>query len=94
MVKDFDSEGFSVSEDLMTNADTPALALSGIIEDPVNPFTGAAIDSSAKDDDLLIFASNEYYISRNNGYTFIPGPWYSVSADIRNVDNWTYEGEW
>ncbi len=94
MVKDFDSEGFSVSEELMTNADTPALALSGIIEDPVNPFTGAAIDSSAKDDDLLIFASNEYYISKNNGYTFIPGPWYSVSADIRNVDNWTYEGEW
>ena len=95
LVKDFDAEGFTVSEEFMTNADTPVLALEGIVNDPVNPFTGNRISSDPKyDGDLLIFESHEFIITRNNGNTFLPGNWYSVSDDIRRVENWTYEGEW
>ena len=36
LVKDFNSTGFTVSEEFMTNADTPYLAFKGIIDNPVN----------------------------------------------------------
>ena len=95
LVKDFDSHGFTVSDEFMTNADTAYLATRGLIEDPVNPFTGNPIDTAYKDDDeVLVFASHEYMINENNGNTYIPGPWYSVSGDMRDIDNWEYEGEW
>ena len=32
----------------MTNADTPSLAFEGLIDDPVNPFTGNKINTDAK----------------------------------------------
>ena len=95
LVKDFDASGFTESDEFMTNADTPTLALSGLIEDPVNPFTGNPINSDPKyEGDLLVLASHEFYISRNNGTTFMPGPWYTVHDDIREIDNWEYVGEW
>lgn len=95
LVKDFDSHGFTVSDEFMTNADTAYLATRGLIEDPVNPFTGNPIDTAYKDDgEVMVFASHEYMINENNGSTYIPGPWYSVSGDMRDMDNWEYEGEW
>ena len=33
----------------MTNADTPLLALDGIIDEPVNPFTGNKLSSAIKE---------------------------------------------
>lgn len=40
MVKGFGSSELKTSEDFMTCADVPALAVEGVIEDPINPFTG------------------------------------------------------
>ncbi|MBO4242437.1 MAG: hypothetical protein J5883_04085, partial [Clostridiales bacterium] len=95
MVKDFDAEGFTVSNEFMTNADTPFLAVTGLIEDPVNPFTGNPVDTSYKDDgEVTVFASHDFFIGDNNGTAFIPGPWYYVSDDMRDIDNWEYAGEW
>ena len=95
LVKDFDSHGFTVSDEFMTNADTAYLATKDLVEDPVNPFTGNPIDTAYKDDgEVTVFASHEYMINENNGNTFIPGPWYSVSGDMRDMDNWEYEGQW
>ena len=48
MVKDFDSTEFTVSHEFMTNADTPTLAMEGLIDNPVNPFTGKAINADEK----------------------------------------------
>ena len=48
MVKDFDATGFQVDDTFMTNADTPTLASAGLIDNPVNPFTGNPIDSSRR----------------------------------------------
>ena len=93
MVKDFGAKGFTVNEDFMTNADTPALATSGIIKDPVNPFTGNPISSSAKSGPQNIFYSDNINVEINNGNTFQPGSWYTVNGDPHDPGNWKYTGE-
>lgn len=89
MVKDFDSKGFAVSDAFMTNGDVPTLAAKGIIDNPRNPFTGKALDSSQKDVPVqYVFGSRQWNVDKNNGNTFLPGKWYSVHDDMRNPDNW------
>ena len=91
MVKDFDSEGFSSSDVFMTNADVSLIALEGIIEDPVNPFTGNKLTDSAKYlDEQYIVVSEDWDVSKNNGNTYNPCQWYKVSDDIWNKDNWEF----
>lgn len=89
LVKDFDSREFTTSEEFMTNGDVPTLALEGIIENPVNPFTGKEIDSSEKSaHDQYVISSKDWSIEENNGNTFHPSAWYSVHDDMRDVNNW------
>ena len=94
MVKDFSGTGFAVSEEFMTNADVPTLATEGVIENPVNPFTGKPISSSEKTaHDQFLIDSNHWQVSDNNGYSFLPGTWISVSDDIWDKDNWDFYNE-
>ena len=89
MVKDFNSEGFTTSEEFMTNGDVPALAVANLIDNPVNPFTGKTIDSSEKlAHDQYVIASREWDVNINNGNTFLPANWYSVHDNIWEKDNW------
>ncbi len=93
MVKDFGSRGEMVqSEEFMTNADTPFLASKGVIENPVNPFTGKAITNDAKNGEQKILYSGEWGVDKNNGNTFKPGQWYSVKDNIWKKGNWKYLG--
>ncbi|MBQ4270924.1 MAG: YidC/Oxa1 family membrane protein insertase [Clostridiales bacterium] len=95
LVKDFDSEGFTESSEFMTNADTPVIAFDGLIEDPVNPFTGNIISSSYKSDEpLLVSDSHSFDIEYNNGNVFEAGPWYQVDGDVLDIRSWEYAGEW
>ena len=95
MVKDFDSREFSTDMRLMTNADTPTLAMEGLIDNPVNPFTGVPIDSSAKEaEELHVFGSRVINLSVNNGTAFLPGPWYAVHDSILDSNNWRELGEY
>ena len=95
MVKDFDCSGFTVSYDFMTNADVPALATANVIDNPVNPFTGKAINDDAKDlGPMHILFSEDWKVSENNGTAFLPGSWYSVHDDIFERSNWEYLGEY
>ena len=48
LVKDFGSTELTTDDTFMTNADTPTIAFSGLIEHPVNPFTGKEINSDGK----------------------------------------------
>ena len=48
LVKDFGSTELTTDYTFMTNADTPSLAFEGLIDDPVNPFTGNKINTDAK----------------------------------------------
>ena len=93
MVKDFGSHGELIqSEEFMTNADTPYLASPGVIENPVNPFTGKKITNDAKQGEQKILYSGDWGVDKNNGYTFKPGEWYSVKDNIWKKANWKYLG--
>ena len=93
MVKDFDATGFTVCEDFMTNADTPVLATEGLIENPVNPFTGNPIDSDFKNGPQKVFIT-EYCLCSDNldRNTFYPGSWYVLDGNPHDPKSWSYAG--
>ena len=90
MVKDFNSREFTINNQFMTNADVPAIAMKGIIESPVNPFTGNAINDEMKNNELQeVQQTVEFRPGYNHGNTFLPSPWYNVYGDnIFIRDNW------
>ena len=91
MMKDFGSQEFSVDTAFMTNADVPVMAMKGIINVPVNPFTGNFINDEAKKAPLLITASSKHNTRENNGNVFdtSDAPWYEVTGDnIFDKSNW------
>ena len=95
LVKDFDSEGFTVSDEFMTNADVPTIATGGLIADPVNPFTGNPVNDDDKySGDLHVSLSDEFSVVTNNGNTFLPGDWYAVRENIFEEENWEYLGNY
>ena len=90
MVKDFGATEFTTSDEFMTNADVPTLAMDGLIENPVNPFTGKAIDSSEKTaHNQMIIMSNIYNVAENGGNAFLPAGWISVKDNIWDKNNWS-----
>ena len=94
MVKDFNSTGFNVSDEFMTTGDVPTLATDNVIENPVNPFTGNAINSDAKTaHDQYISASDQWDVNKNNGNTYLPGDWYTVHDNIFDLNNWSLYAE-
>lgn len=94
LVKDFDTHGFTISEEFMTNADVPTLAVEGLIENPVNPFTGNPINSDAKlGGKQYVTQSKVYNIAENSGYQFVEAGWAAVSTDVRDINNWEFFDE-
>lgn len=90
MVKDYNSNGFTVSDDFMSNADVPTIAFNGLIDNPVNPFTNNPINDKEKT------AHNQYILASMNlepgnnikNTTFTPGYWYTVHDSIWDKSNW------
>ena len=80
MVKDFDAHGFTVNEDFMINADTPLLAMDGLISSPVDPNTGDPLSDETK----YIFPQ---YVVYNLGDTV----WYEFQGDVREEDSFIRE---
>lgn len=95
LVKDFDAKGFKTSNEFMTNADTPTLATSGLINGAKNPFSGKIISNEDKKGDLYVTTSWNYEIDKGNGYTFETddGDWYLVGRDMRDPKNWKCLGK-
>jgi YidC/Oxa1 family membrane protein insertase len=91
LVKDFGVGGKLISDNtFMTNADVPALALSGQIENPVNPFTGKAITNDIKKEPLYIAVSGDIHLENPDETMFIFDPkqdWY-VQGGIFEESNW------
>ena len=98
LYKDFNASGFNVSYEPMTNADTPALLVNGVTEQPVNPFTGKPlIDGSYKSGSLdVIYGGGEgIMVNINNGQKFMPTYWFKVDTNggmLFDPNNWTYDG--
>ena len=91
MVKDFGATGFTTSTEFMTNGDVPTLATQGVLENPVNPFTGKPINSSEKTaHDQLVILSRGWDVDENNGNAYLPGPWASITGSIWEKDNWKF----
>ena len=94
MVKDFNATGFTVSEDFMTNADTPVIATSGLIDNPENPFTKNPLTSDSKNGPQMVFLSDDIDLENNNGNVFNPGKWFIFNGGSpKDPGNWTYLDE-
>lgn len=91
LVKDFNSSGFTMSDEFMTNADVPVIAAKGLIENPVNPFTGNLITNDEKTaHEQYVILSNEYLVDTNNGNTYLPARWARVKDNLWDKDNWEF----
>ena len=95
LIKDFDAHGFRVCEDFMCNADVPALAAEGLIEDARNPFTGTLLKSGEKDKGIAVTLSDNGSIKgallQPGGYAVDTSdrPWYRVNRDLFDPSCWT-----
>ena len=91
MVKDYNATGFTTDRTFMTNADVPAIALEGIIDDPKNPFTGSDIDMSRKQGVQHVLFSESWDVMENNGNVFKiggNGQWYEMQGSVFNEESW------
>lgn len=94
MVKDFNATEFTSSDEFMTNADVPTLATDGLIENPINPYTGKEINSDEKyAHDQYITRSTLWDVTQNNGYTFKESKWAKVSENLWDKENWEFYNE-
>lgn len=98
LFKDFGSRGQLVtdSQTFMTNADTPSLLLKGLIENPVNPFTGKEIPldtTELKKDGVVISVSDKHRPSDNGKYQFSieSDQWWRVRGNIFEAASWSRE---
>lgn len=90
LVKDFGSEGFTVSDEFMTNAETPFLAFDGIISNPVNPSTGNPLVSQLNSDSFTVMYNDDIVAEDVEGRTtYSEGVWYEVDGDVLAPDSWT-----
>lgn len=93
MVKDFNAKGFTTSDNFMTNADVPTLATSGLINNPVNPFTGKPINSDAKHNPQTVIYTPVWSPSDLEGTRFPESDRYVISGGKpHDPNNWKYIG--
>jgi hypothetical protein len=91
LVKDFDASGnLKTDMSFMSNADVPTIALRGLIDYPVNPYTGNSINSEAKKNPLYIGISGSIHISdpRTTQFGLNPKEDYYVHDNIFDANNW------
>ncbi len=96
MVKDFNQTGpLKTDGTFMTNGDVPSIALNGIVEAPVNPFTNKKIPldtTSIKKDGVIISSSDVHQAWLMQGdYTFPvrKNQWWRVKDDVFKASSWT-----
>ena len=93
LVKGFDAKGFSTIDVLISNADTPALAAKGIIDDPKNPYTGEKLKTFEETDKKpQLFFSLLWQTKYNTGSKFPAANWFTVKSSIYDEANWEYQG--
>jgi YidC/Oxa1 family membrane protein insertase len=91
MVKDFNSDSqLTIDQKFMTNADVPLIAAQGLIENPLNPFTGKEL-TSEKDSGIIITSSLIHNLDEHSShsYTIKPDEWLFVKDNIFDPVNWT-----
>lgn len=93
LVKDFNAESFRTNGELSSNADVPAMATRGIVDEPQNPYTGNDLgllkDQKGKPEVIFTF---DWQTDTNNGNTFLPADWFAVEDNIYDAEKWEYLG--
>ena len=97
LYKDFGSDvPFNTDGTFMTNADTPYLAMHGLFDDPVNPFTSNPIfrpDAKNADRQYVMYTDN-WSLDGSTDKVFTETLWYSMRGqDIFDTDNWSEDKE-
>lgn len=94
MVKDFGSTGFTTDTGFMTNADVPYIALNGLVDDPVNPFTGNPITMDGVHNmPLYVLDSNDWSRAGADDYRFAEDDWYAFDGNnVIDMDAWEFDG--
>jgi hypothetical protein len=89
LIKDFNATGaIKTDNTFMSNADVPALAFQGQIDNPVNPFTGKPIDMEAKKDELYISVTGSIHVAQDDkNVVDVQGDYY-VHDNIFDAKNW------
>jgi hypothetical protein len=93
LVKDFNQSGsLKTDNSFMTNADVPLLAVSGLIDNPVNPFTNVPLKSK-KDNGVTITTGYTWNLETRYDFKYPIGKngWLHVHDDIFDPDNWEQE---
>jgi membrane protein insertase Oxa1/YidC/SpoIIIJ len=91
LFKDFNSHGtLSVNSDFMTNADVPFFTLNGLLENPVNPFTGNPITTQPKNDGIFITRSTLSMAGSHDKYVFNikKNQWMHLHDSLFETSNW------
>ena len=82
LVKDFNQQGnIKISDDFMTNADTPQLAIRGLISNPINPYTNKSIVSNIKQNGVYIMQAD---------YSWQPKLYIGKRTVFQNSKNFSY----
>ena len=95
LYKDFGSdEPFTTDYSFMTNADTPYLAMDGLLDDPVNPFISRPVfQPDAKYvEKLYVMYTDNWSLEGNTDNVFTDTLWYSLSGqNVFDRNNWHEE---
>jgi YidC/Oxa1 family membrane protein insertase len=91
LYKDFDSHGtLSINDDFMTNADVPFFTLNGLLENPVNSFTGNPITTRPKENGIFITTNHSSMTGSHGKYVFNikNNQWIYLHDSIYEASNW------
>ena len=92
LVKDFNSnEEITIDNSFMTNADVPSLALKNIVENPINPFTGNAINEAYKANGIVATSADifmPYHSKSKYEFTIKDDEWILLNNNIFIDENW------
>ncbi|MBP3295015.1 MAG: hypothetical protein J6M27_00430, partial [Lachnospiraceae bacterium] len=84
--------GFTVSDDFMTNGDTPYLATKDLFTPAINPYTGKELSMDGKENVRITFSTEGTSNIRNqigkNVFDCANDNWYTVDGNIFDTDSW------
>ena len=82
--------GVKTGLEFMTNADTPAIALEGIVPNAKNPFTGVPLAPADKSEYVKIMTSQAQStrIRKQARFDIAKDEWFTVKDDIFVNENW------
>ncbi|MBR5401575.1 MAG: YidC/Oxa1 family membrane protein insertase [Treponema sp.] len=94
LFKDFNDHGnLIIDNSFMTNADTPELAVEGLIENAKNPFTGNPIYQPEQKQKVFVVDNHGWSPDAHNKNTLNldEQSWYSIHDSIFDPSNWAHE---